>query len=144
MTEDQEKCSKDHDLLIGHLARFEEYCRGIEDRLGKLNELREQVTQDREAYLRNDVYSARHEDLRKRIESINESSQIRHDTLQKELLQRIELSHQALMQRMEANYSELDKQLGPLIASQSRMIGVGAALVTVAALAGGLLGHLWH
>lgn len=133
----------DHDELTILKTRFEEYRLSMSDRLVKLNELREQVTADREAYLRNDVYQARHEDLRKRIEAVNEASGIRHDTLANELRTRIEALSKEMFQRIDANYASLNERLAPVINTQSRLIGIGVALMALAALLGSLLGHFW-
>ena len=114
MTEGEDKCKRDHDLLVAHLARFDEYTRAMEDRLGKLNELREQTSEFQQAYLRYDVYLARQKELDLKIE---------------------------------ANYKNLDDRVGALSAAQSQMLGMGRIVVTVATLAGGLigalLGHVW-
>lgn len=142
MNEDDLKCpcegrwKIDHDLLVAHLARFEEYVRAMEDRLEKLNELREQTSGFQKEYLRYDVFDARDTDIRKRVEANDLASTQRYDNLQKEL----EL-------KVEANYKNHDDRIAALTTAQSRMLGMGAALITVATLAGGLIGaligHVW-
>ncbi len=66
---DESKCREDHDQLVVLIARFTEYRQAMEDRLRKLNELREQVMLDRDTYLRSDVYGAQHAELQRRIDA---------------------------------------------------------------------------
>lgn len=165
MTESGDKCKFseaqwkiDHDLLVAHLARFAEYVKATDERMGKLNELREQVTQDREFYLRNDVYNARHEDLRRRLEAVADGAATRHDNLQKELNQRLESAQKELEQHMEStqrtleqriqgNYSTLDERIRPVTDAQSKMLGIGqgawAMIVLAVGVLAALIGHLW-
>lgn len=123
----------EHDRLVTLETRFEEYRIAMSDRLQKLNELRDAVTTDRDMYLRIDVYTARHEDLRKRIEAVNEASLTRHDTLEKEM-----------RARDESNYSALSERISPLASAVSRLTGVGATLIVLAGILGALVGHFWH
>ena len=54
---------------------------------------------------------------------------------------------QKLDLKIETNYKNLDERVGSLSTAQSRMLGMGAALITVATLAGAiigaLIGHVW-
>jgi hypothetical protein len=50
----------DHDKLLQLLTEFHEFRKSNEDRLEKLNELREQVTSDRGIFLRRDMYEQYH------------------------------------------------------------------------------------
>lgn len=110
---------EDHDRLVILETQFAEYRRAMEERLMKLNELREQVTSDRESFLRNDVYVARHEDLRRRMETVDEASRSRHDTLEKEM-----------RSRMESNYGELDKRIDQVKDACSTDVGLMGTRIT--------------
>lgn len=69
---DRQDCQADHDTLISLVAQVNEYRIAIEQRLEKLNELRAQVSQDRQVYLRSDVYDAAHQELQRRVDKIQE------------------------------------------------------------------------
>jgi chromosome segregation ATPase len=70
MADDEEtNCARDHDSLVDLRARFEEFRVSLDDRLRtrdlvlenrleKLNELREQVSEDRSAYVRTETFQA--------------------------------------------------------------------------------------
>lgn len=123
----------DHDLVIYLLATLREYRAALGDKLNKLNELREQVSQDREAFLRSDVYDARHKELSDRVENGLNS-------LQRE----VESNYRELMQRLESQNKLISERVDPLVSGLSRLTGIGATLVVIAGLLGVVLGHFWH
>lgn len=54
----------------GFQKEFKEYRLAMEHRLGKLNELRKEVIEDRAVYMRQDTYSAQHEPLLFRVNQL--------------------------------------------------------------------------
>jgi DNA-directed RNA polymerase len=110
--------TNDHEALIELLATFREYRNAMEDRLEKLNELREQVLKDRDAYLRNDVYAVQHEEVKKRVELLDDN--------------------------LTARINQWLQRIVDLERWQAKMIGIGLALAALMTVVGVMIGRLWR
>lgn len=89
----------------------------MDQRLSKLNDLRDEVVHDREIYLRSDVYETRHTELQR---------ELKQDSIL--LNTRIDVAFERI--------STLERW-------ESKVIGIGLAAVTVTTLLGVLVDHLW-
>jgi hypothetical protein len=73
----------DHDELVRLRVHFEEFRLANEQRLNKLNELREHVEKDRDIYVRADVYQARHSAMEKKsAENEDEINRLKRDFIE--------------------------------------------------------------
>jgi hypothetical protein len=73
----------DHDELVRLRVHFEEFRLANDLRLTKLNELREQVQNDRDIYIRADVYQARHAAVQKKMgENESELNDLKRDFIE--------------------------------------------------------------
>ncbi len=126
MADDDEQ-DGDHDSLVDLRARFEEFRISLDDRLKtrdlvlenrleKLNELREQVSEDRSAYVRTDTFQA----------SVRE----------------VRLMTEAVKKELDVRLEEMNKTVERMQNWQSKWVGVSAALIAVSGLVGVFIGYV--
>jgi hypothetical protein len=124
---DDEEQNADHDSLVDLRARFEEFRISLDDRLRtrdlvlenrleKLNELREQVSEDRSAYVRGDTFQASTREVRLMTEAVKRESDVK--------------------------LEEMNKALERVQNWQSKWVGVTAALIAVSGLVGAFIGYV--
>jgi hypothetical protein len=125
--DEQTNYNRDHDALVDLRARFEEFrlnldnrlltaAQVLEGRLEKLNELREQVSEDRTAYVRTDTFQA----------SVRE----------------VRLMTEAVKKELDVRLEEMNKTVERMQNWQSKWVGVSAALIAVSGIVGIFIGYV--